>query len=140
MSPSFDTLYYEGTSNTLNAAFSSAYNSTIANGANAQVLFREASTPSFTLTLPSAQVSKIYGQADPTLANLRTAVQTVYTAGSGATTLTTDVNAAGGGSNTFGLSAAEAMPPSQAPVLQAKTSMAVRPMRTALLSHHSTPT
>jgi filamentous hemagglutinin family protein len=109
LNTSFETLYYEGTSNTINTAFSSSYNTTITNGANMQVLFREAAAPAFTLTLPSAQVSKIYGQTDPALASLRTAVQTAYTAGGGAATVTTDVVAAGGGSNTFGLAAAEAI-------------------------------
>jgi filamentous hemagglutinin family protein len=107
LSSSFETLYYEGTSNTLNAAFNRAFNSTITNGANAQVLFRDATAPSFTLTLPSAQVNKTYGQTDPTLANLRTAVQTAYTAGSGAATLTTEIVSAGGGSNTFGVDSSE---------------------------------
>lgn len=109
LNTSFETLYYEGASNTINTAFSSSYNTTITNGANMQVLFREAAAPAFTLTLPSTQVSKIYGQTDPTLASLRTAVQTAYTSGGGAATVTTDVVAAGGGSNTFGLAASEAI-------------------------------
>ena len=108
ISPAFDTLYYNGTTYTHNAAFNTAYGSTIAGGANAQVLFRDAAAPAFTLALPTVALTKTYGQSDPTLATVRSAVQTAYTAASGATTLTTDV-AGVGGSNTFGLDASEAI-------------------------------
>jgi hypothetical protein len=104
----FDTLYYEGSSHAHNSAFNRLFGNTIVGGANAQVLFRETSAPSFALSLPSAQLSKIYGQTDPTLADIRAAVQTAYTANNGATTLTTDV-AGVGGSNTFGLDATDAI-------------------------------
>lgn len=104
----FDTLYYEGTSHALNTAFNTAYNSTIAGGSDWQVLFRDTTVPSFTLTLPSAQVHKTYGQSDPTLADVRNAIQTAYTTANSATTLTTAV-AGVGGSNTFGLTAADAI-------------------------------
>ena len=104
ISPSFDTLYYQGTTYTHNAAFNTGFNSTITGGANAQVLFRDSAKPSFTLSLPSVTLSKIYGQTDPTLASVRTAVQAAYT---GPTTLTTDVGSAGGGSNTFGVATSE---------------------------------
>jgi hypothetical protein len=70
------------------------------------VLFRDSAAPSFTLSLPSAQLSKIYGQTDPNIASVRSAVLNAYT-GHGADTLTVDVAAAGGGSNTFGVAASE---------------------------------
>lgn len=108
LNASFETLYYEGSTYTHNAAFNSAYNSTILGGANYQVLFRSNTAPSFTLTLPSTQLSKSYGQTDPTLAQVRTAIQTSYSLASGANILTTDVVGAGG-SNTFGLASAEAI-------------------------------
>jgi filamentous hemagglutinin family protein len=108
LSSDFGTLYYEGTSHTRNAAFGSAYGSTITAGETFQVFFRETSAPSFAISLPSVQLNKTYGQNDPTLATLRTALQTAYTAASGPTTLTTDV-AGAGGSNTFGLLAADAI-------------------------------
>lgn len=46
VSADFSSLYYSGSSHTLNAAFNIAYNSTIVGGANAQVLFRDTTLPS----------------------------------------------------------------------------------------------
>jgi len=95
LSTNYTSLYYNGSSHTLNAAFNSAYNSTITSGASNQVLFRETSTPSFTLDLVSATVHKTYGQTDPTLASVISAEQTAYTAASKPATLNTTVAGAG---------------------------------------------
>lgn len=97
----FNTLYYNGSSNALNAQFNSAAGSSISGSSStAQVLFREvpATYPSFTISL--ANLSKTYGDADP--ASLSSALQTAYTAGGGVTTLTKAV-----GNNTFGLAASD---------------------------------
>ncbi len=101
---SFNTLYYVGSSQTLNTQFNTAYNGTITGGANAQVLFRDAAAnaPGFTLSLPN--VSKTYGDADPTLAERNTALLSAYT---GPDTLTTTVNGASSGTNTFAVTAAD---------------------------------
>lgn len=102
---SFNLLYYQGASHTLNAAFNQAYNSTITGGANAQVFFREATLPNFNLTLPAVTLTKTYGATDPTISDVIAAVQTAYT---GPSVLSTSV-AGVGGSNTFAFSATEAI-------------------------------
>lgn len=102
LSSAFNSLYYQGSSHTLNAQFNTAYSSTIAGGANAQVLFRDTTAPSFSLSLNN--ISKTYGDADPTLAARNTALLSAYT---GPATLTTSVNGANSGSNTFAVSAAD---------------------------------
>ena len=102
---SFNFLYYQGASHTLNAAFNQAYNSTITGGANAQVFFREATLPNFNLTLPAVTLTKTYGATDPTISDVIAAVQTAYT---GPSVLSTSV-AGVGGSNTFAFSATEAI-------------------------------
>ncbi len=105
---SFNSLYYQGTSYTLNAAFNQAYSSTIAGGANAKVMFREAILPNFSLTLPAVTLAKTYGTTDPTDATILAALQTAYSAASGVATLSNIVTGVGG-NNTFSLSAAEAI-------------------------------
>jgi hypothetical protein len=108
LSADYASLYYNGTSQTLNAAFNSAYSSTIAGGADSQVLFRSATAPAFSLALASTTLHKTYGQTDPTLADVLTAVQTAYSAASMPTTISTTVTGVGG-SNTFKLTASEAL-------------------------------
>jgi filamentous hemagglutinin family protein len=105
---SFNSLYYQGTSQTLNAAFNQAYSSTITGGANAQVIFREATLPNFSLALPAVTLAKTYGAADPVISDVRAALQTAYSSASGAATLSTSV-AGVAGNNTFSFSAAEAI-------------------------------
>ena len=101
----FNSLYYQGTEHTLNAAFNQAYSSTIAAGANAQVFFREATLPNFNLTLPAVTLTKTYGAADPSISDVLAAVQTAY---NGPSVLSTSV-AGVGGNNTFAFSATEAI-------------------------------
>ncbi|MFZ6693180.1 filamentous hemagglutinin N-terminal domain-containing protein, partial [Undibacterium sp. SXout20W] len=92
----YSTLWLSGGS--LNAAFNTAYGSgnTIPGGSSTQVMFRDATAPTFNLAL--AGISKVYGQSDP---SLNTALQTAYTAAADPTTLSTT-----SGSNTFGVTAA----------------------------------
>ena len=95
----FSSLYYEGTSSPINSAFNQAYGATVTGGASAQVLFREASAPTFNLDLSTYSTSKTYGQADP---NVLGAIQTALT-GTNLTRMVAGV----GGNNTFVVSANE---------------------------------
>jgi filamentous hemagglutinin family protein len=102
LSSGFNQLFYQGTSHTLNAQFNTAYSDTITGGPDTQVLFRSATAPTFSLSLNN--ISKTYGDADPTLAARNTALLNAYT---GPATLTTAVAGANSGSNTFAVSSAE---------------------------------
>jgi len=95
----FSSLYYEGTGSPINAAFNQAYGASVAGGASTQVLFREASAPTFNLDLSTFSTSKTYGQADP---NVLAAIQASF-----AGTNLTRVIAGVGGNNTFAVSANE---------------------------------
>jgi len=108
LSADFASLYYNGSSHLLNASFNSAYNSTITGGDDSQVLFRETTTPTFTLDLATTSLSKTYGQADPTLAAVKTAIQTAYSAASKPAQIDNSV-AGVGGNNVFSLTAADAI-------------------------------
>ena len=118
----YNNLFYTGTGNALNTAFNQGYGDQIDAGqgsssSTTQILFREAlsttpgaaNQPSFTLTL--ADLSKTYGDADPTnQAAFNTAMQAAYSASYAANPanspvlLTTKV-----GNNTFALAASEAI-------------------------------
>lgn len=104
MASSFGTLYYQGNSQTLNAAFNRSYGDTITGGADAQVLFRQSLTqfPAFELDLSGITLAKTYGQSDP---HVPTALQAAYT---GPATLTRTVSGVGG-NHTFSLAASDAI-------------------------------
>jgi hypothetical protein len=103
LSSDFDQLYYQGSPLTLNAKFNTAFGGSTIAGANAQVLFREASVPTFTLELPTLTLNKTYGDADP---DVLAALQLAYT---GPATLTSLVPTSGGGNNSFSFSATDAL-------------------------------
>jgi hypothetical protein len=102
LSSAFNQLVYQGSGLSQNSQFNKAFGDSTIAGAPAQVLFREAAGPSFSLTLND--VSKTYGDADPTLAVRNSALLSAYT---GPDTLTTTVNGANSGSNTFAVEAAD---------------------------------
>jgi hypothetical protein len=102
LSSAFNQLVYQGSGLSQNSRFNTAFGGSTIAGAPAQILFREAAGPSFTLTLND--ISKTYGDADPTLAVRNTALLSAYT---GPDTLTTTVNGANSGSNTFAVQAAD---------------------------------
>jgi hypothetical protein len=90
----------------LNAQFNTGFGDSTIAGATAQVLFRETAAPSFTMTFND--ISKTYGDADPTLAARNTALLNAYNVSSTLpSTLTTSVNGANSGSNTFAVSATD---------------------------------
>ena len=95
LNTSFNSLYYEGTSQALNTGFNTAFDGNHANDltapaggsiSNTQVFFRSNTKPSFELAITTP--TKAYGDADPTL-----------TSTSGATL--TNAFAGVGGNNTF---------------------------------------
>ena len=95
-------LYLAGSGYTPNAQLSTAYGSggnTISGGSNTQVLFRDATTPTFNLTLNS--LTKTYGAVDPSLTTA-----SLLDAYSGSSTLTYTPT---GGNNTFTMSATTAI-------------------------------
>ena len=101
LSSDFSDLYYQGTSHTINTGFNKAFDNlhsddlmppTGGSLSNAQVLFRSATAPSFTMVLND--LIKHYGDSEPTLVS-------AYTGGS---SLNTTV-----GNNTFKVSAAEVL-------------------------------
>lgn len=100
----FAYLYYQGTSQPLNAAFNTGFDANPADNmsvpgggsaSNTQVFFRTATRPGFSLTL--ANNSKVYGEADPT----------TWVSTHGATL--TNAVAGIGGSNTFAVSTANVL-------------------------------
>jgi filamentous hemagglutinin family protein len=98
------TLFYNGTTHSLNASFGAAYGGSIVAGADTQVLFREAATaaPGFTLALPTVALAKSYGDVDP---DVVAAFQSAYV---GAPVLTASVSGVGG-HQVFGLAALDAL-------------------------------
>ena len=101
----FNTLSLAGSGLTVNAQNNTAYSLGYAitgSSAKTQVFFRDNTTaaPSFNLTL--ANLSKVYGSADPGINS--SSFLTAYNAASGATTLTSAV-----GSNTYAMSATTAI-------------------------------
>ena len=101
LSTSFNSLYYEGTSQALNTGFNTAFDSNHADDlaapaggsvGNTQVFFRSNTKPGFALVFNAP--TKTYGDAEPTL-----------TSTSGATL--TNAYAGVGGSNTFAVTTAE---------------------------------
>jgi filamentous hemagglutinin family protein len=106
LSDAFTQLVYQGSSLPLNAKFNTTLGGSTIDGATAQVLFRETAAPSFTMTLND--ISKTYGDADPTLAARNTALLNAYNVSSTLpSTLTTSVDGANSGSNTFAVKAAD---------------------------------
>lgn len=107
LSSDFGTLYYEGSSYAVNAGFNKTYDGTPANdltapaggsvSSGAQVFFRSTTKPGFTLTLND--LSKQYGDVDPT----------VFVATGGVTTLT-NAYAGTGGNNNFAVAVADVIP------------------------------
>lgn len=81
LNPGFNTLFYNGTSNTINSAFNKPFDSPIAgtNVANVQALFREPNSPDFAITLPSSVITKTSGAKDPTAAEVNSALNAAYT-------------------------------------------------------------
>ena len=100
----FNTLHYNGSTHDLNAAFGSAFGTTMMGESSTQVLFREtiSSAPGFALNLAGANLSKIYGAADP---DVLVGLATAY---AGPAMLTSTV-AGVGGNHVFGLAAADAL-------------------------------
>jgi filamentous hemagglutinin family protein len=103
LSTSFNSLYYEGTSQALNTGFNTAFDSNHANDlaaptggsvGNTQAFFRSTSMPGFTLALNS--LNKTYGDSDTTLSTTSAATLTNTVAGIG-------------GSNTFAVTTADVM-------------------------------
>jgi filamentous hemagglutinin family protein len=102
---SFNALYYQGAGYSLNTAFNRAYSYSISGGPNAQVIFREATLPNFSLALPAVTLAKTYGAADPAISDIRAQINNAYTGVSSLTSFMPGV----GGNNTFVFSAAEAI-------------------------------
>jgi hypothetical protein len=102
----FATLYYQGSSHAVNTAFNKNFDGTPANDLSApaggsvttgsQVFFRSTTKPGFTLAVND--VSKTYGDADPT----------TFSITGGATTLT-NAYAGVGGNNTFAVASADVL-------------------------------
>ena len=101
LSTGFASLYYQGTSQALNAGFNQGFDANHANdmsvpgggsASSTQVFFRSTTKPGFSMTLANA--SKAYGETDPTL-----------TATNGATL--TNTYAGVGGNNTFAVASAD---------------------------------
>jgi filamentous hemagglutinin family protein len=102
LSAAFNELVYQGSGLSQNSRFNTAFGGNTIAGASTQVSFRETTAPSFTLALNN--ISKTYGDADPALTDRNTALLNAYI---GPSTLTTAVNGANGGSNTFAVAAAD---------------------------------
>jgi hypothetical protein len=96
----FDTLYLAGSKN--NVAFDKAFGATLPNDAKAQVLFRQATVPTVTGSLATAEYSRDYNAQTVTqsgdLAGIKTALKTVNTG---------DFTNTVGNNNTFGVSIAD---------------------------------
>jgi hypothetical protein len=101
LSTGYASLYYQGTSQALNAGFNQGFDANHANdmsvpgggsASSTQVFFRSTTKPGFSMTLANA--SKAYGDTDPTL-----------TTTSGATL--TNAYAGVGGNNTFAVASAD---------------------------------
>ena len=103
----FTNLYFSSTSNPLNTKLNTVYGTSLV-GSNvntvSQVMFRENITPTFVLTLPTVNVTKVYGTDDPTIGALRLAAQTAYT-NAGKPSILTSVY----GANSFSLAASEVL-------------------------------
>jgi hypothetical protein len=85
LNTAFNSLYYQGSSHAINTGFNTAYGGSATT--NAQVLFRSTTKPGFALALND--LSKQYGDLDPT----------TFVATGGATTLTNAYAGAGGNNN-----------------------------------------
>jgi YDG domain len=106
LSSDFSTLYYQGSSYAVNAAFNTTFDGTPADDLSApvggsittgaQVFFRSTTKPGFSLAVDD--VSKTYGDADPT----------TFSITGGATTLT-NAYAGVGGNNNFAVASADVL-------------------------------
>jgi hypothetical protein len=103
LSTGFTSLYYQGTSQALNAGFNQGFDANHANdmsvpgggtASSTQVFFRSATKPTFSMTL--ANTNKVYGDADPTLSATNAATLTNAFAGVG-------------GNNTFAVTTADVL-------------------------------
>ena len=106
----FTNLYFSSTSNPLNTKLNTVYGTSLV-GSNvntvSQVMFRENITPTFVLTLPTVNITKLYGTDDPSIAALRLAAQTAYT--NAGETVAPSILTSVYGVNSFSLAASEVL-------------------------------